>query len=102
MNLMLAGMLLTFAQAPITADVVLVNGKVWTVNRAQPEAEAVAVWRGRILHVGPTAEVRALAGPQTKVIDLRGRRVLPGFHDSHVHFLSSGQQLSQVDLKNAK
>jgi len=89
MNLMLVGMLLTFTETPLTADVILVNGKVWTVNRAQPEAEALAVWRGRILQVGTTADIRALAGPPTKVIDLRGRRVLPGFHDSHVHFHSS-------------
>src|SRR5437764_730770 len=102
MNLVLVGMLLTFTEAPVAADVILVNGKVWTVNRAQPEAEALAVWHGRILHVGKTAEVRAFAGLDTKVIDLQGRRVLPGFHDSHVHFLASGQQLSQVDLKDAK
>src|SRR5262249_54405601 len=72
------------------ADLVLVNGKVWTVNKAQPEAEAVAIWRDRILAVGSTADIRKLAGDKTKVIDLNGRRVVPGFYDSHVHLLGSG------------
>ena len=89
-------------RAAAVADVVLTNGKIWTVNEAQPEAEAVAVWRGRILAVGSNADIRPLIGPKTRVIDAQGRRVLPGFHDTHVHFLSSGQQISQVALKDAK
>jgi len=84
------------------ADLVLVNGKVWTVNKAQPEAEAVAIWRDRILAVGSTADIRKLAGDKTKVIDLNGRRVVPGFYDSHVHLLGSGMRLSEVALKDAK
>ena len=84
------------------ADLILVNGKIWTVNKAQPEAEALAVWRDRILAVGRSADVRALAGPQTRVIDLKGRRVVPGFYDSHVHLLGSGLRLSQVALKDAR
>jgi predicted amidohydrolase YtcJ len=90
-----------FAERPVAADVVLVNARVWTVNRSQPEAEALAVWRDRILAVGSRADVEALVGPQTKVIDLKGRRVLPGFYDSHVHLLGSGQRLSEVALKDA-
>src|SRR6516225_9484120 len=77
------------------ADLVLINGKIWTVNKAQPEAEAIAVWHGRILAVGKNVEVQALAGPATRVIDLRGRRVVPGFYDSHIHLLGSGQRLSE-------
>src|SRR5262249_46327582 len=69
------------------ADLILINGKIWTVNKDQPEAEALAVWRDRILAVGSSAEIRKLAGPRTRVIDLKGRRVLPGFYDSHVHLL---------------
>jgi predicted amidohydrolase YtcJ len=86
----------------VKADLVLVNGKVWTVNKAQPEAEAIAVWRDRILAVGSTADIRKLAGDKTKVIDLVGRRVVPGFYDSHVHLLGSGLRLSEVALKDAK
>ncbi len=87
---------------PVAADLVLVNGKVWTVNRAQPEAEALAVWQGRILAVGTTARVRGLVGPKTRVLDLHGRRVVPGFHDSHVHLLGSGLRLGEVALKDAR
>lgn len=95
---------LTFAQASPrpAADLVLLNGRIWTVNKAQPESEALAVWRDRIVAVGRTVDIKAWEGPQTKAIDLRGRRVVPGFIDSHVHLLSSGMILSQVSLKDAK
>src|SRR5947209_3342946 len=76
--------------SPVVADLILVNGKIWTVNKAQPEVQALAVWRERILAVGKDADIRQLSGPKTRILDLKGRRVLPGFHDSHVHFLSSG------------
>ena len=55
------------ADPTVSADAVLLNGKIWTVDPAKPEAEAVAVWRGRILTVGTDAEVKALAGPGTTV-----------------------------------
>jgi predicted amidohydrolase YtcJ len=84
------------------ADLLLLDGKVWTVNQDQPEAEAVAVWRDRILAVGTSADVRSLAGPRTRVIALGGRRVLPGFHDSHVHLLDAGTALDEVALKDAR
>jgi predicted amidohydrolase YtcJ len=90
------------AEPHAAADLVLVNGKVWTVNRSQPEAEAVAVWRDRILAVGKSDDVKAMAGPKARVIDLKGRRVVPGFYDSHVHLLGSGQRLGEVALKDAK
>src|SRR5207245_6357497 len=83
------------------ADLIVVNGKLWTVDTARPEAEALAVWGGRILHVGSTADVRRLAGPRTRTLDVAGRRVVPGFYDSHVHLLGSGQRLSEVALKDA-
>ena len=90
------------AEPVVAADVVFVGGKVWTVDAAQPQAEAVAVWHGRVLKVGTDVEVKALVGPKTTVVDLKGRRVVPGFHDSHVHLLGGGQSLAQVDLKDAK
>ena len=86
----------------VQADVVLINGKVWTVNKAQPEAAAIAVWQERILAIGNNEEVKALIGPRTKVIDLKERRVVPGFHDSHAHLLPSGLRLSEVQLKDAR
>jgi predicted amidohydrolase YtcJ len=100
--LFVPGVCLAGEETPGIADIILVNGKIWTVHKAQPEAEAVAVWRDRILAVGRTADVRKFAGPKTRVIDLQGRRVTPGFYDSHVHFLGSGLRLSEVALKDAK
>jgi len=84
------------------ADVVFTNGTVWTVNPAQPKAQAVAVLRDRILAVGSNAEIQKLTGPSTTVIDLGGRLMLPGFIDNHTHFSSGGFQLQNVDLRNAK
>jgi predicted amidohydrolase YtcJ len=91
----------TVRPADAHADVVLLHGKIWTVNPKQPEAAALAVRGDRIVAVGADAEIRPLVGRGTKIIDLKGRRVLPGFHDSHVHLLATGQRLSQVALKDA-
>ena len=93
---------LMMAQPAPVADLVLLNGKVWTVDKSHPEAEAVAVWRDRILAVGSTREIRRLVGPGTRIIDLKGKRVVPGFYDSHVHLLGSGLRLAQVALKDAR
>ncbi|HYE13581.1 MAG TPA: amidohydrolase, partial [Pyrinomonadaceae bacterium] len=83
------------------ADLVIVNAEVRTMDAARPQAEAVAVFGNRIAAVGTSAEVRRLAGARTRVVDARGALVLPGFNDSHVHFLSGGFQLSSVDLRDA-
>ncbi|MBM4160936.1 MAG: amidohydrolase [Ignavibacteria bacterium] len=85
-----------------TADVILTNARVWTVDKAQPTAEAVAVLGARILAVGSRSGMEKHVGPQTKVIDLKGKRVLPGFIDNHTHFMSGGFQLQNVDLRYAR
>src|SRR5947209_8323020 len=82
-------------------DTVLLHGKIWTVNPRLPEAEALAIWHGRIVAVGADADIRPLAGPKTRAVDLQGRRVVPGFYDSHIHLLGSGRRLSEVALKDA-
>jgi len=84
------------------ADLALINGKIWTVNEAQPQAEAVACRGGRILAVGSTAEVRGWIGGLTRVIDLKGRRVVPGFNDAHLHFYTGGAHLASVKLREAR
>jgi predicted amidohydrolase YtcJ len=89
------------ADSSVAADVIYWNGKVWTGDPNKPQAEAIAVWRDRILKVGTNSEVKALAGPKTWLIDLQGERVVPGFYDSHLHWLNGGLSLSRVDLKNA-
>lgn len=78
------------------ADRVFVNGKIWTGDEARPGAEALAVSGDRILAVGSTKEVRALADAGTAIIDLKGLRVVPGFQDSHLHF--PGASINQVRL----
>ena len=74
------------------ADVILHNGRIHTVNRQQPQAEAVAICDGKFTHVGTNQDVmqQAARGPQTKVIDLHGRCVIPGLNDSHIHVIRGG------------
>src|SRR5215218_6686705 len=83
------------------ADLVIVNANVRTMDARAPNAEAVAVYGGRVTAVGSSKEIRKLAGKGTRVIDARGALLLPGFNDAHVHFLSGGFQLSSVDLRDA-
>jgi predicted amidohydrolase YtcJ len=85
-----------------TADLVLLNGTVWTVNPEQPWAEAVAVEGEKILQVGSTEEIQEMVGSHTQVIDLRGNLVLPGFIDSHTHFLDGGFSLMSIQLYDAE
>jgi predicted amidohydrolase YtcJ len=80
---------------------ILVNGRVWTENPAQPTAQAVALDGSRILAVGDSAAIRKLAGSGTRIIDLGGRLLLPGFNDAHVHFLTGGGSLITVHLGTA-
>jgi predicted amidohydrolase YtcJ len=87
--------------AATEASLILVNGKVWTENPAQPTAHAVALDGSRILAVGDNAAIRKLAGPTTRIIDLGGRLLLPGFNDSHVHVLLGGGSLISVHLGTA-
>ena len=82
------------------ATMILVNGKVWTENPARPVAQAVALDGSKILAVGDNAAIRKLAGPDTAIIDLRGRLLLPGFSDSHVHLLQGGESLITVQLRD--
>lgn len=80
-------------------DLILIDGKLWTQDERFPDATALAVRAGRIWAVGSDAECLALAGPHTRVIDLGGRRVLPGLVDAHFHF--KGWALSRRELRLA-
>jgi len=90
-----------FAQSKPAADLIIRNAKVWTVDRSHPEAEAVAVLGDRIVAVGSNQDVDVWRGSSTKVFDAAGKRLLPGFNDSHVHFESGGAQLDNVQLNDA-
>jgi predicted amidohydrolase YtcJ len=91
----------SLAQATPAADLVIINAKVWTVDKSHPSAEAVVVLGGRIVAVGSNADIAAWRGLGTKLIDADGKLLLPGFNDAHVHFVSGGQQLDNVQLKDA-
>jgi predicted amidohydrolase YtcJ len=87
--------------APESADLVLQGGVVWTGVPGAPLAEAVAVRGGKIQGVGSAGDMRAFVGRETELVELGGRMVLPGFIDSHTHFIPGGFQLSSVDLRDA-
>ena len=79
------------SQAP---DSILINGKILTVDEQFSTREAIATREGKITALGTTAEVRKLAGPQTRVIDLEGRTVIPGLIDSHMHAIRAAQSFA--------
>ncbi len=99
--LVLTGSGLVCGQSKPAADLVILNAKVWTVDPARPEAEAVAVLGERIVAVGSNSEIDGWRGPKTRVVDAGGKRLLPGFNDAHVHFTDGGAQLDQVQLNDA-
>jgi len=90
------------APPPKTADLILTGGSVYTMDASRSWAEAVAVRGGRIVYVGTASGAKAFAGSATRVVDLGGRMVLPGFHDSHVHPVSGGMDLARCDLNGLK
>lgn len=81
-------------------DLVLTRGKVWTGNPVQPIAEAVAVLGDRIVAVGSSSEIAAMAGSSTTRVDLAGRLLVPGFNDAHVHLFIGGDSLTSVQLRD--
>ena len=83
------------------ADLVLVNGKVVTVDDALPEAQALAVKDGRILAVGSSEEIQAYVGKATRVVDLEGRLAIPGFIEGHGHYTGLGEAKLSLDLTTA-
>ena len=101
--------LLAWAAAAVTAcgpradpaDLVLRGGVVHTVDPTHPAAEAVAVRDGRIVYVGSSEVAGRFVGDETEVVELEGRLLLPGFHDTHVHTVSGGIELGECNLNPA-
>jgi predicted amidohydrolase YtcJ len=81
-----------------TADLLILNGHVYTADQPGTIAQAVAIVGNTISRVGSNSALTVLRGPATRVIDARGGTVAPGFNDSHVHFLDGGLALGDVDL----
>jgi predicted amidohydrolase YtcJ len=88
------------AQTP--ADLILRNGKIVTLDPANPEVHAIAVRNGRIVAVGTQAEVAGLKGAQTRVIDLGGKLAIPGFIEGHGHFMGVGEAQTNLNLRTAR
>ncbi|HSJ63311.1 MAG TPA: amidohydrolase [Gemmatimonadaceae bacterium] len=88
------------AQEPVS--LAIVNARVWTGDERRPWADAVAVSGDRIAAVGSSAEIRKLAPAGARVIDANGGMVVPGFIDTHVHFVTGGHRLASVQLRDAR
>jgi predicted amidohydrolase YtcJ len=90
------------ASAGENVTLAVVNARVWTGNPKRPWADAVAARGDTIAAVGTSAEVKKAAGEGARIIDAKGAMVVPGFNDSHVHFIDGGFRLSSVQLRDAK
>ncbi|HEX8185703.1 MAG TPA: amidohydrolase family protein, partial [Blastocatellia bacterium] len=90
-----------FSRTPVAVDLVLTNGRLWTGDKAQPWAEAIASRGEHIIAVGSNDEIKKLVASGTRVIDLAGKLAMPGFIDDHTHFMGGGFQLLSVDLRDA-
>jgi predicted amidohydrolase YtcJ len=84
------------------AELIVVNANIYTVDSVHPSASALAVRGGRVVLTGSNAEVRALAGPRTRVLDVKGRTVIPGMVDAHAHLLGLATSLRNVALAGSK
>jgi predicted amidohydrolase YtcJ len=89
------------AAAKETADTLYWNGPIYTADEAQPKVEAVAVANGRVLFAGSRKEAAKLKGKETKVVDLKGAAMYPGFTDSHAHLREVGERELTLNLDSA-
>ena len=85
-----------------SAELIVLNADIRTLDPRRPRARALAVAGGKVLAAGDEAEIRALAAPGAEVIDAKGRQILPGFHDTHIHVQDGGQHYAEsADLSGA-
>lgn len=82
-----------------SADLVLINGNIITINPKQPRAQAIAIKNDKIVEVGTNNEIKPWINKSTKIIDLKGKTVTPGFIDTHVHISEFGRSLTTIDLR---
>src|SRR4029453_18676526 len=82
----------SIASAAETADTIFINGNVYTVNEKKPRPESIAGSRDRIVFVGSNANAQKLRTDKTRIIDLAGKTVTPGFTDSHCHIFGIGER----------
>lgn len=101
-SIALAGVALGRVRADDPADTIYFGGHIVTVDESNPTAEWIAIRSDRIQAVGQGREFESLVGPHTKQFDLHGRFAMPGFIDSHLHFIGTGQSMMMLDLTTAK
>ncbi len=104
LSIVLSVLLVSFVplQSTVTpADLVFKNGNVYTADNKTPQAEAIAVKADRIVFVGTNAEAQKFVGPNTRVVDLKGNTVLPGFSDSHQHLAGVGHREMTLNLEGS-
>lgn len=87
---------------PEPADLLLLHGKILTMDPVQPQAQALAARGERIVAVGSDAQIEPYRGPATRVIDLKGRLAVPGLIEGHGHFMSFGESLTELELRHAR
>ena len=102
--LLLCAVSMSYAQGRIVepADIIVIHGRVYTEDSKQPWAQAVAIYRGKIVAVGDDPVIERMRGMGTKVINAGGKLVLPGFVDCHIHFIDGSFSLGRVNLEGAK
>lgn len=88
--------------SPAPADVIVINGRIYTADAARPVVQAMAIRAGRVVFTGDAAGARALAGSSTRTVDLGGRSVIPGMTDAHAHVVGLGDKLQSVDLMETR
>jgi len=84
------------------ADMVLINGNIITMNPAQPKAQALTVKDTKLTEIGTNKQIKPYIGDKTKIIDLKGKTVVPGLIDAHTHMAGFGRWLTRIDLRGAK
>ncbi|WP_025126739.1 amidohydrolase [Pseudomonas sp. PH1b] len=99
-NLLLVAMGFASMEAMAATDLVLLNGQIFTADRAQPKVQALAVENGKVLQVGSDAQIKALIDKGTRVIDLQGKTLMPGLIDTHSHAIFGGLEMTSANLQD--
>jgi len=99
-TLLLAAMSFASLEAMAAADLVLLNGQVFTADRAQPKVQALAVENGKVLQAGSDAQIKALIDSHTRVVDLGGKTLMPGLIDTHSHAIFGGLEMTGANLQD--
>ncbi|MBC3269915.1 amidohydrolase [Pseudomonas sp. SWRI81] len=97
-KLLVAAVSFASMEAMAAADLVLLNGKIFTADRTQPKVQALAVGQGKVLQVGTDAQIKALIETATQVIDLQGKALMPGLVDSHSHAIFGGLEMVSANM----